>query len=76
MARSYKGRSMAIQSDADVSSKREMLDHPPWSEVMKEFASTGNMVPRITLSNFRLYGSLAYCRIDKQVQSECEGEAY
>ncbi|KAJ6030953.1 uncharacterized protein N7446_007597 [Penicillium canescens] len=42
----------------------------PWGEVMKEFASTDKTVPRINLSNVRLYGSLAYCRIDKQVQSD------
>jgi hypothetical protein len=39
----------------------------PWAEITKQFTSTGDNVPRINLSNVRLYGSLAYCRIEKQV---------
>lgn len=35
-----------------------------WEEVRKEFVP---IVLRINLANVRLYGSLAYCRIDKQV---------
>ncbi|KAJ5748146.1 uncharacterized protein N7511_009842 [Penicillium nucicola] len=42
----------------------------PWAEVVKQFTATGDIPPRINLSNVRLYGSLAYCRIDKQVQSD------
>lgn len=40
----------------------------PWEEVRKDFSSRG--VPKINLSNVKLYGSLAYCRIQKQVQSQ------
>lgn len=40
----------------------------PWGEVMKSFA--GEQAPPINLANVRLYGSLAYCRIEKQVQSD------
>jgi hypothetical protein len=42
----------------------------PWSEVVKQFITAGDATPRINLSNVRLYGSLAYCRIEKQVQSD------
>ncbi|KAJ5290653.1 uncharacterized protein N7443_010906 [Penicillium atrosanguineum] len=40
----------------------------PWEEVRKDFA--GDRMPKINLSNVRLYGSLAYCRIQKQIQSD------
>ena len=36
----------------------------PWEEVRKEFLQGVAMPPRINLANVRLYGSLAYCRID------------
>jgi hypothetical protein len=39
----------------------------PWEEVRKEFAEK---LQKINLSNVRLYGSLAYCRIQDQVQSD------
>ncbi|KAJ5504596.1 hypothetical protein N7463_007470 [Penicillium fimorum] len=39
----------------------------PWEEVRKEFAP---QIPKTNLSNVRLYGSVAYCRIEKQVQSD------
>ena len=39
----------------------------PWEEVRREFAPTA---PKINLANVRLYGSLAYCRIEKQIQSD------
>jgi hypothetical protein len=39
----------------------------PWEEVRKEFAP---VIPKTNLSNVRLYGSMAYCRIEKQVQSD------
>ncbi|KAJ6083507.1 hypothetical protein N7467_007642 [Penicillium canescens] len=42
----------------------------PWDEVRKKFASDGEAIPKVNLSNVRLYGSLAYCRIEKQVQSD------
>ncbi|KAJ6061516.1 uncharacterized protein N7446_005636 [Penicillium canescens] len=42
----------------------------PWDEVRKRFASDGEAIPKVNLSNVRLYGSLAYCRIEKQVQSD------
>ena len=42
----------------------------PWSDVTKQFTAAGDATPRINLSNIRLYGSLAYCRIEKQVQSD------
>ena len=38
-----------------------------WEEVRREFALTA---PKINLANVRLYRSLAYCRIKKQVQSD------
>jgi len=40
----------------------------PWEEVRKDF--TDEELPKINLSNVRLYGSLAYCRIQKQIQSD------
>jgi hypothetical protein len=40
----------------------------PWEEVRRDFA--GDRMPKINLSNVRLYGSLAYCRIQNQVQSD------
>ncbi|KAJ6018868.1 hypothetical protein N7522_000935 [Penicillium canescens] len=42
----------------------------PWDEVRKNFAAAGEAIPKVNLSNVRLYGSLAYCRIEKQVQSD------
>ncbi|OQD85533.1 hypothetical protein PENSOL_c040G03155, partial [Penicillium solitum] len=42
----------------------------PWEEVRKEFLQGVAMPPRINLANVRLYGSLAYCRIDHQVRSD------
>jgi hypothetical protein len=39
----------------------------PWDEVRKNFTA-GEAIPKVNLSNVRLYGSLAYCRIEKQVQ--------
>jgi len=36
--------------------------------VRKDF--TDEELPKINLSNVRLYGSLAYCRIQKQIQSD------
>ena len=40
------------------------------SDVTKQFTAAGDAVLRINLSNVRLYRSLAYCRIEKQVQSD------
>lgn len=42
----------------------------PWEEVRKEFLQGVAMPPRTNLANVRLYGSLAYCRIDHQVRSD------
>lgn len=39
----------------------------PWEEVRKELAP---VIPKTNLSNVRLYGSMAYCRIENQVQSD------
>ena len=39
----------------------------PQEEVRREFAP---IAPKINLVNVRLYGSLAYCRIEKQIQSD------
>ncbi|KAJ5827623.1 hypothetical protein N7447_001845 [Penicillium robsamsonii] len=41
----------------------------PWEEVRKEFLK-GAIPPRINLAKVRLYGSLAYCRIEHQVKSD------
>ena len=46
-----------------IASKNKWLI--PWEEVRREFALTAL---KINLANVRLYRSLAYCRIEKQVQ--------
>jgi hypothetical protein len=40
----------------------------PWEEVRREFA--GRDMPKINLASVKLYGSKAYCRLQKTVQSD------
>ncbi|KAJ6095006.1 hypothetical protein N7467_002519 [Penicillium canescens] len=64
IAGSSNSSSLAAKSDTNLPRGGEPLG----SAIGR--GSDGEAIPKVNLSNVRLYGSLAYCRIKKQVQSD------